>query len=242
MPVPTFSVFGIPVRVRPSFLLIAALLGMSVGRVDALIAWVIVVFFSILIHELGHALTARSYGSEVEIELNAVGGLTTWSIPDEDFGPGRRAIVAAAGSAVGVAFGAAVWVFNLLTGPYFGLMGYVVQILIFVNLFWGVLNWLPIRPLDGGHLFVSLLQKFVPDHADRVANVVFGFTAALGLGAALYFKLYFAAILAGWFLLGEVTRNRRRREPVAIPPMSFDDDDEEEETQEPEEMDSREDG
>ena len=64
-------------------------------------AWIAIVFVSILVHELGHALTARAYGAEVEIELNGVGGLTRWSIPSDRLGPGRRALVAAAGSAVG---------------------------------------------------------------------------------------------------------------------------------------------
>ena len=65
----------------------------------------------------------------------------------------RRALVAAAGSEVGVLFGGAVWLFRRFTGPYDEVAGFVVSTLILVNVFWGLLNWLPIRPLDGGHLF-----------------------------------------------------------------------------------------
>ena len=218
----SFRLLGIPVTVRPSFLLIAALLGLSAARVSLVFAWIAVVFVSILLHEMGHALTARAFGSEVEIELNAIGGLTSWTVPEEEFGPGRRAVVAAAGSGVGVVFGGLVWLFASLTGPYFGLAGFVVTNLIYVNLFWGLLNWLPIRPLDGGHLFSSLLEKIAPRRGETIANIVFMITAAAGLTAALYFGLTFVALLAGWLLFGELTRGRPRRPQVPIPPMSFD--------------------
>ena len=220
---PSFPLFGIPVTVNPSFLVIAALLGFSSRRPIAyLVAWVVIVFVSILIHELGHAMTARSYGAEVGIELNAIGGLTTWSVPGEELSPGRRALVAAAGSGVGVIFGGAVWVFDQLTGPYDGLAGFVVYYLIVVNVLWGLLNWLPIRPLDGGHLFSSLLQKVIPSRAEAIGNVVFFITAAGALVAGVLTQRIFLALLAGWLLMGELTRGRRPRPAEPIPPMTFD--------------------
>ena len=220
---PAFRLFGIPVTIHPSFLVIAALLGFS-GRlpVTYLVAWVVVVFISILIHELGHALTARSYGAEVEIELNAIGGLTSWAVPGEELSPGRRALVAAAGSGVGVIFGAMVWLFERFTGPYVEVAGFVVRNLIVVNVLWGLLNWLPIRPLDGGHLFSSLLQKVIPSRAESIGNVVFFLTAAGALVAGVMTRRIFLAVLAGWLLLGELTRGRKTRPTVPIPPMTFD--------------------
>jgi Zn-dependent protease len=218
----SFRLFGIPVTVHPSFLLIAALLGLSFGQVELVVTWVLVVFFSILIHELGHALTARGFGAKVEIELNGIGGLTSWSGAEEQIGPGRRAAVAAAGSAVGVVFGLLVWLVARSTGPYTGVAAFAVSRLIWVNVFWGLLNWLPVRPLDGGHLLTSLLQKLAPNSSERIANVVFLITAAGGLAAALYYRLFFVAILAGWLLMGELTRGRPRRPSMPIPPMSFD--------------------
>jgi Zn-dependent protease len=218
----SFRLLGIPVTVQPSFLLIAALLGLSFGRIELVVTWVLVVFFSILIHELGHAFTARGFGAQVEIELNAIGGLTSWSGAEGQMGPGKRAAVAAAGSAVGVVFGLLVWLVASFTGPYTGVAAFAVSRLIWVNVFWGLLNWLPIRPLDGGHLLTSLLQKLTPNTAVRIANVVFLITAAGALAAALYFRLFFVAILAGWLLMGELTRGRPRRPPTAIPPMTFD--------------------
>ncbi|MGH8948850.1 MAG: metalloprotease [Acidimicrobiia bacterium] len=222
---PSFRLFGIPVTIRPSFLVIAALIGFTSRRpIVFLVAFVAVVFVSILIHELGHAITARSYGAEVEIELNGIGGLTSWSVPDKELGPGQRALVAAAGSGVGVLFGGLVWLFDRFTGPYDEVAGFVVYNLIMVNVLWGLLNWLPIRPLDGGHLFTSLLQKVIPTRAEVIANVVFFTTAVGALAWALWTQRIFLALIAGWLLMGELSRGRggQRRPPASIPQMTFD--------------------
>ena len=219
----TFRLLGIPITIHPSFLIIAGLLGLSSGRLALLFAWVGIVFVSILIHELGHALTARAFGAEVEIELNAIGGLTSWSTPEGELGPGRRAIVAAAGSGVGVFFGGAVWLVSRLAGPYDGITDFVVSNLILVNVFWGLLNWAPIRPLDGGHLLTSLLEKVAPKNGEKVGNVVFLLTALGALAAAVWLQRIFVAVLAGWLVMGELSRGRARRPPpTSLPQMSFD--------------------
>ncbi len=215
-----FKLFGMPVTVRPSFLLIAALIGLGgAPEVSRTVAWVAIAFFSILIHELGHAVTARRYGAPVAIELNGLGGLTRWALPPDEVTPGRRALIAAAGSAVGVLFGGMVWLVGSQTGPHVGLTAFVLRNLVFVNLFWGLLNWLPIRPLDGGHLLESLLAKIAPDRADGIAKVVFAITAGVAAGLALYFNLIFVAILAGWLFISEVTAGRSDRpQPAPGPP------------------------
>jgi stage IV sporulation protein FB len=222
---PSFRLFGIPVTIRPSFLVIAALIGFTSRRpIVYLVAFVAIVFVSILIHELGHALTARWYGAQVAIELNGIGGLTSWSVPDKELSPGQRALVAAAGSGVGVLFGGLVWLFDRFTGPYFEVAGFVVSTLIAVNVLWGLLNWLPVRPLDGGHLFTSLLQKVIPSRAEVIANVVFFVTAVGALAWALWTQRIFLALIAGWLLMGELTRGRggQRRPPASVPQMTFD--------------------
>lgn len=215
---------GIRVRVRPSFLVIAALLGL-IGNTDPVFvsAWIAIVFVSILIHELGHALTARSLGADVEIELNGIGGLTRWSVPPGGIGPGRRALVAAAGSAVGVVFGAVVWLTAVQFGPYGGLTLFVINNLIFVNVFWGLLNWLPIRPLDGGHLLLSLLEKFAPRRGETIARVVFIATAGSGLLYGILFDRIFIAAIAGWLLFAEFSSGSQRAPAGPIPEFSYDD-------------------
>ena len=218
-----FKLLDIPVEVRPSFLLIAGFLGFSLSRVDLILAWIGIIFVSILVHELGHALTARHYGSEVAIELNGIGGLTSWTVPDEGVTPGRRAQIAAAGSATGLLFGALVWLVAAPFGPFTGLAGFTLTNLVRVNVFWGLLNWLPIRPLDGGHLFSSLLERIAPRRGKTIADVVFFITAATGVILAIYFQLIFVAILTGWLLWGEVSRLIGPTSPTTgMPALDFD--------------------
>lgn len=218
-----FKLLGIPVEVRLSFLLIAAFLGFSLPRVDLIIAWVGVIFISILVHELGHALTARHYGSEVAIELNGIGGLTSWTVPDEGVTPGRRALIAAAGSATGLLFGGLVWIVAAPLGPFAPIVEFTLDNLVRVNVLWGLLNWLPIRPLDGGHLFSSLLERIAPRRGETIADVVFFATAAAGVILAIYFQLIFVAILTGWLLWGEVSRLTGPGSPTTgLPVLDFD--------------------
>lgn len=218
-----FSLFDMPVTVRGSFLLIAALIGfVGVGDAAQTAAWIVVVFFSILIHELGHAFTARSFGSRVAIELNGLGGLTRWSVPDGEITPGRRALIAAAGSAMGLFFGGLVWLVATQFGPYPRLTAFILESLIYVNVFWGLLNWLPIRPLDGGHLLESFLEKVAPRRAELIAKVVFTATAAAALAISLWMDLFFIAILAGWLLLSEFTTGRESQPRPGLPTLSYD--------------------
>ena len=219
----SFRLFRIPVTVYPSFLLIALALGWFSGftRFDLMAAWVVIVFVSIVVHELGHALTARGFGAQVEVELNGLGGLTRWGNTDAELAPGRRAIVAAAGSASGFLFGGGVWVVSQSLGPFFGLGGFAVRLVIYVNVVWGLLNWLPIRPLDGGHLLTALLAKVAPRRGEAVARVLFTVTAGLALVAAFRLQLIFVGILAGWMLLNELGMGQRRQPGVGVPTLSY---------------------
>ncbi len=222
---PTFRLFRIPVTIQPSFLLIAAALAWFSGSTDwrFVVTWILVIFVSIIVHELGHALVARSFGASVSIELNGLGGLTRWGVPDQELPPGRRALVAAAGSAVGFAFGGIVWGLSLYFGPFDEpVVRLAVRLLIYVNVFWGLLNWLPIRPLDGGHLLMSLLTKVVPDKADVWARLIFMVTSGIALFVALRLNLIFLAILAGWMLVSEFSSGSRPRDPVSIPELDYD--------------------
>lgn len=239
MAVLRFRLFGMPVTVRMSFLLIAALIGfLGVGSPAETAAWIVIVFVSILVHELGHAFTARMYGSSVSIELNGLGGLTRWSVPEGELTPGRRASIAAAGSAIGLLFGGLVWLVAGQFGPYGSLVAFILESTIYVNVFWGLLNWLPIRPLDGGHLLESLLEKIAPKRGEMIAKVVFIVTAAAALVAAIRFRMIFVAVLAGWLLLSEFSFGMgSERPPSGLPTLSYDDEPEAESAPEPEDAD-----
>ena len=71
-----FSIAEIPVRVHPLFWVIAILLGSRSSTLIDILIWIVAIFVSILIHELGHALAMRQFGQRSQIILHATGGLT----------------------------------------------------------------------------------------------------------------------------------------------------------------------
>ena len=73
-----FSLLGIPVRVHPLFWLVALLLGRNLGDAGSVLSWIVAVFLSILIHELGHAAVMRAYGFHPWITLYGFGGLASY--------------------------------------------------------------------------------------------------------------------------------------------------------------------
>lgn len=224
-PVIRFSIAGIGVTVRPSFWIVAVLLGLSVNDGFLLAVWVGIVFVSVLAHEMGHALSARRFGASVAITLTTLGGFTTWSMAKDEMSPGRRALVAAAGSAVGIVIGAAVGGIFWVTRPWGPTTGAIVLMVVWVNLGWGLLNWLPIRPLDGGHLVLAFLDIVAPRRVDRVASIVFLVTSVAAVVAAIRFDFLFAAILAGFMAWSEISRWMPASPPTAQPRPTFSYDD-----------------
>lgn len=111
-----FRILGIPVRVHPFFWIVALLLGMG-GRetrpVDALV-WVVAVFVSILVHEMGHALAARAHGWQPSIVLYSFGGLALYSPTHED--TRSRVLISAAGPAAGFLLAALIIMAVRITG------------------------------------------------------------------------------------------------------------------------------
>jgi stage IV sporulation protein FB len=70
-----FTVLGFPVRVHPLFWLMGLFFGFNADQPILMLIAVVVVFVSILVHELGHALMMRRYGHEAHIVLYMMGGL-----------------------------------------------------------------------------------------------------------------------------------------------------------------------
>jgi len=73
---PQFSIAGVPVRIEWSFWLIAVFLGFDARSGWLLLAWVVIVLVSILVHEFGHAVALRIYHQKPRVVLHAFGGLT----------------------------------------------------------------------------------------------------------------------------------------------------------------------
>jgi Zn-dependent protease len=209
-----FPFFGVPVSVHLSFGLVA-LFGLGSYRGWDLVAWTLAVFVAVLLHESGHAFTARLFGAgDVTITLFALGGYTTWR-PTRPLDPWRRFLISAAGSAVGIALGLAV----LLAGRRgaFGSAPEVVftflNVFILAGLVWGVLNWIPILPLDGGHMLESLLEMVVPARAAAIARVVSVVVGVALIGVALYYRQTFLALFLGLIVLSGVRSRSAPRPP-----------------------------
>ncbi len=221
-----FSLFGIPIRVHPLFWLIALILGSS-GDLLQILLWIIVVFISILIHELGHALAFRSYGQGSQIVLHMGGGLTipetvSWGGGYANVAPSpmQQIIITLAGPFAGFLFAALIIAgvifmggsvaIGLLLGfipipqlsslPVGGnLAGQFISLMLWVNIFWGLVNLLPVFPLDGGQVARNILIQFDPMDGARkslwVSVITGGLIALVGL---LFLHSIYMAFLFGF--------------------------------------------
>jgi stage IV sporulation protein FB len=156
-----FRLFGFPVRVHPFFWIGALLLGFRYAEIrpEFVLIWIAVMFVSILVHELGHAFAFRRYGAGADIILYAFGGLAVPTFVIS--GRGRRVLIALAGPFAGFLLCGAVYGSNLVlewgqqsnglpaNGPHVWFLYYS---LVWINLWWGVFNLLPVYPLDGGQV------------------------------------------------------------------------------------------
>lgn len=182
-----FRVLGFAVRVHPWFWIAMVLMGSNALRdlgAEFLLVWVAVAFVSILVHELGHALAFRRFGTDAEIVLYAFGGLAIpWSHVD---GRWRRVAVSLAGPVAGFLLCGLVFGSNLVFGwadpGAAALVRYLYFVLIWVNLIWGLMNLLPIFPLDGGQVSRELCGRFWGPRGKRISLQI-SFVCALLLVA-----------------------------------------------------------
>ena len=99
-----FRLFGFPVRVHPFFWLVCLIMGLRGSSTPPaeVIAWLIAVFVSIVIHELGHAFLQRRYGGNPRIVLHGFGGLAICG--DCDRSPRSQILISLAGPMAGFLF------------------------------------------------------------------------------------------------------------------------------------------
>jgi len=189
--------FGIPVYVSPYWFIIAGVfiiiyandLSSSLSgstRYVVAAAFVVLLYVSVLVHELSHSVVARGYGLPVRrILLYPLGGIS--EIEREAPTPGREFAVAGAGPALSLALGAAGWGLAQLV-PY-GVTGAVIRQLMVANVLVGLFNLLPGLPLDGGRMLRAVIWKITkkPTTATIAAAWV-GRILALGVLAIPFFS------------------------------------------------------
>ena len=200
-----FRLFGFPVALNWSVLFVGALIVTSELPVVAIALFFPAAILSILIHELGHALAARRYGARVHsVFLYLMGGLTSWSPGTRVVTRANRLVISAAGSGVEILFGLAVFAMmksgalgdvaaNLMSNPFrttFWMAGYAEEyvaytagVFVWISVFWGVLNWLPIGGLDGSTMVRELAIIKNPARGEEIAR---GISIVVSVLAFLY--------------------------------------------------------
>lgn len=235
-----FRLFGFPIRIHPWFWISTFLFGLNGGGETApaeLLTWVAVVFVSILVHELGHAVLQRHFGGHPWITLHAAGGLASCS--DCDRRPLPQILISLAGPFAGFLLAAITMLAINLSGhrggvsfgshqilwdpaadgeplglPIAGMRFYwaalatdganrLVQMLLFVNVLWGLVNLLPIYPLDGGRVSRELFMLGNPRRG-IVASLWLSAIAAAGMAAFgwLQWHSFYTAIFFGYLAYG----------------------------------------
>lgn len=188
-----FSLFGIPVRVHPFFWVFSAMMGWDPDNPNLIFLWVACVFLSILVHELGHALMARYFGWDPEIVLYLFGGYASF-LPTFGNTTSRAVATLLAGPGAGfVLYGIVVGVkwllfaFRLIPDDVQQLqyLFFVIIQLQYINLWWGVINLLPVYPLDGGQISRELFMHIRPHGGFELALKLSLITA--GAASAYFF-------------------------------------------------------
>jgi Zn-dependent protease/CBS domain-containing protein len=158
--------FGIPVFVSPYWFIIAGVfiviyandlsnsLQGTTTRYLVAAAFVILLYVSVLVHELSHSLVARGYGLPVRrILLYPLGGIS--EIDKEAPTPGREFAIAAAGPALSLLLGGIGWGLSQVVTE--GVAGALIRQLMFANIIVGLFNLLPGLPLDGGRMLRAVI-------------------------------------------------------------------------------------
>ncbi|HET6168432.1 MAG TPA: site-2 protease family protein [Marmoricola sp.] len=235
------SIGGVDVYVRASWLLVAALIavllaprvedaepGLGVLKYVAGLAFAVLLYLSILLHEMSHALMAKHYDLPVRsISLQFLGGMT--EIDGEAATPGQEFRIAVVGPLTSLAVGFAALALLLVVPD--GLTTMAVQGLAFSNLVVGVLNLVPGLPLDGGRVLRAAVWQLsdnmhrgtiVAAWCGRVVAVLTLFwpvvaEAIFDVRATLY-DYFLAAMIAGFLWSGAtgsmVSAHIRRRLPA----------------------------
>ncbi len=194
-----FTYKGAPVNLHSTFFIIAALYIISglfsAGLSGAIVSTVLVVmlFGSVLLHEMGHVAIAKHFGIRTRsITLHILGGLA--SIEREPDDPIEEIYIALAGPAVNLAL-------LIITIPllYLNVPGSFE--FAFINLIMGVFNLVPAFPMDGGRVLRAALSlKFGKSKATEISLTITSIFAVIFVIIGLYTG-WFGLMIVGGFLL-----------------------------------------
>jgi Zn-dependent protease/CBS domain-containing protein len=220
------KLFGIPFYIHPSWFLVLGLVTLSYGSglatqfpgLGGPLAWVLglgtalLLFASVLAHELGHSFVAIRQGIDVKsITLFLFGGLA--SLEKESKTPAEAFWVAIAGPAVSLLLFGLLTAISLST-PISGPLAAILGVLAYINLALALFNLIPGLPLDGGNILKALVWQITGNpykgvvFASRVGQFFGWLAVASGLLPLILFGSFgnFWNLLIGWFLLQNAGR------------------------------------
>ena len=159
-PLLSFNVFGISVNIEMSFLLFLVLIFAFVGNLVSALVFGVIIFISLFLHELGHALVLKHLTVPCSIHLIFMGGETR-HLQGVPMSRSWEIILNGAGISANILLAMVSFIFiksNIV--PNFN---FFFDALFQINVFLAVLNVLPVLPMDGGKLLNNLLSCFLPE-------------------------------------------------------------------------------
>ncbi len=173
----------IPIAIHPFFWVFAAIIGwLMTQSLVGMFIWIGIILISVLVHEMGHATLAIIFKQHPRIELVALGGLTSYEGKNLKFS--QQFIIVLFGPLFGFLLAGVatllLWM-NIFHAPIaFG----IIKSIQIVNIFWSIINLVPVLPLDGGQLLrIALESKW----------------GVKGFKASLFIGMLISAILALFF-------------------------------------------
>jgi len=191
------SLLGIPVKVHLTFLLLLILIYFAGSTVVGTggfsgVIFVLLIFASVVFHELSHSMVARYYGIKVEdITLLPIGGVARMSTNPEQ--PVQEILIAAAGPLASIFLAFCLWFASDLFGggvtiSDMSVRGGLLAQLTAVNVVLALFNLIPAFPMDGGRILRGVLGLYLaPFTATRIA---------VGVGQVFAIVLFFLGLFA----------------------------------------------
>jgi len=159
-PLLNFNVFGIPVNIEMSFLIFLVLIFAFVGNLISALVFGAIIFISLFLHELGHAIVLKHLNIPCSVHLIFMGGETR-HLQGIPMSRSWEIILNGAGISANILLAMVSFIFimsNIL--PNFN---FFFEALFQINLFLAILNVLPVLPMDGGKLLNNVLGYFLPE-------------------------------------------------------------------------------
>ncbi len=185
---------NIALYIHPTFWILASFIAwMGSANMLEFGIWVIVVFVSVLAHELGHALMARAFKQRVHIELGPFGGLTVRH-GGGSLSKFKEFLVVLMGPLFGFLLAGVALLLLSITPAKMALL-YLLNVTVYANVFWSILNLLPVHPLDGGKLMSIGVEALFGPSSVRYSYLASGLFALLLMVAFFSLGSFLGVIL-----------------------------------------------